>query len=274
MNKMKRNPVIEYARWVFSFLVVCIHVPLAHGGMLYMPLARCAVPFFYLVTGYFLAKSMGGEVVGEKILKSSRKWFMLWAKYTIIFLLISLFLDFFLSQFDSWTLMDTKQMLRAGVCPFIDQHGWDGRIYGISTLWFLYCGFIVLCLLYALKKYIFTIYFLIIVAVLQVLAITAVYLEWTRWLFFYSSLPFLYYGMWIGHNGKKQFPFSLSAKQLAYLSFALFCAGVVEFIFNKDVVIANIPLSLSIFLYLVKLMKSDNNFINKILPPLFYIYSH
>lgn len=40
-----RNPSIELFRYVFAFLVVFIHVPLLHGGMLLMPLARCAVPF-------------------------------------------------------------------------------------------------------------------------------------------------------------------------------------------------------------------------------------
>lgn len=52
-----KNPIIEIAWYVFEFLAYVIHVPLAHGGTLLMP-ARCAVSFVYLVTGYFLAKSM------------------------------------------------------------------------------------------------------------------------------------------------------------------------------------------------------------------------
>lgn len=85
MNKEKRNLLIDYARYVFAFLVVCIHVLLAHGGTLYMPLARCAVPFFYLVTGYFLSISL--------------------------FLLISVILDICFHQMGRWTSTDSQRML-------------------------------------------------------------------------------------------------------------------------------------------------------------------
>lgn len=34
MNKEKRNPLIDYVRYIFAFLVVCIHVPLAHSSVI------------------------------------------------------------------------------------------------------------------------------------------------------------------------------------------------------------------------------------------------
>lgn len=49
MNKEKRNPLIDYARYVFAFLVVFIHVPLAHGGGINAigPLCRTIFLFSY-----------------------------------------------------------------------------------------------------------------------------------------------------------------------------------------------------------------------------------
>lgn len=53
-----RNPIIEYARYLFAFSVVCLHVPLGYGSSVIIPFARCAVPFFYMIMGYFLAKKI------------------------------------------------------------------------------------------------------------------------------------------------------------------------------------------------------------------------
>ncbi len=43
-----RNPIIEITQYFFEFLVVVIHVPLAHGGILLMPVVRYTVPFLLI----------------------------------------------------------------------------------------------------------------------------------------------------------------------------------------------------------------------------------
>ena len=201
MNKMKRNPLIDYARYFFAFLVVCIHVPLAHGGAIIWPFARCAVPFFYLVTGYFLGKACSDDksILAFKLKKSCHKWLNLWLKYTLALLFISIILDVCLGQIESWTWNDTYTMLMSGVCAFIDQHEWKLQTYGISTLWFLYCGFLAFCIIYIMRKFVYTAWFLLIIIICQVSFVFFIYNGVTNWLFFYSTLPFLYYGMLIGH---------------------------------------------------------------------------
>lgn len=59
---------LDYARWIFAFLVVIIHIPLM-GGSYLMPIAWCAVPFFYMVTGFFLYDSNPTKI-GAKITKA------------------------------------------------------------------------------------------------------------------------------------------------------------------------------------------------------------
>lgn len=81
---------LDYARWIFAFLVVVIHVPVL-GGRYLMPIAWGAVPFFYMVTGYFLYDS-NTTVIGTKIIKALKNYFRIWLVSfslltTIVFLL-------------------------------------------------------------------------------------------------------------------------------------------------------------------------------------------
>lgn len=270
MNKERRNPLIDYARYVFAFLVVCIHVPLAHGGTLYMPLARCAVPFFYLVTGYFLSISMEEGNAEGKMRKVCVKWLKLYGKYIALFFLISVVLDVCFHQMEHWTSTDSLWMVLSGNPPFIDQHVWNGHIYGISTLWFLYCGFLALCALYLLQKYLYTKWLLGVIITLQIVSAIALHEQWTRWLLFYSSVPFLYYGMWLGKIAKENASVLHSFKQyvtFAVFSLLLFCASVLEIILFKDVFIANIPLSLSLFILLADSGCYCKHLYSNILPP-------
>lgn len=276
MNKKKRNPCIDYARYVFAFLVVCIHVPLAHGGTLYMPLARCAVPFFYLATGYFLSISMEDGNAEMKMQKVCVKWLKLYGKYIALFLLISIIMDACSQQIEHWTSTDSLWMLLSGNPPLIDQHVWNGNTYGISTLWFLYCGFLALCVLYLLQKYLYTKWLFLIIIALQVVSAIALHEQWTRWLLFYSSIPFLYYGMLLGRKAKENTGILHSSKQytiLAVFSLLLFCASVFEMILFKDVFIANIPLSLGLFILFADSGYYCKHLYNNILPRP-HIYLH
>lgn len=260
-----RNPVIEIARYVFAFLVVVIHVPLTHGGTLLMPVARCAVPFFYLVTGYFLAKSMVVDESGDKFRRSIIKWFCLWIKYAFVFFVISLVIDISFNQLGMWNVNDVYWMFLTGCSPFIDQHIWNGKIYGVTTLWFLYCGFLSLCVLYILRRFIFKRWFLLVVVLVQIIAAITVYIKLTSWLFFYSSLPFIYYGIVMGNSLKKSPGIKNKRKILIVLiaSVLLFFIGVIEYKLTKDVVVTNLPLSLGLFILLLNTDKLSVGLINR-----------
>lgn len=68
----KRNTTLDLMRWLCAFLVVVIHVPIYGKGIL-MPFTRIAVPFFYMVTGYYIYTSNEDKLKG-RLLMSSKKW--------------------------------------------------------------------------------------------------------------------------------------------------------------------------------------------------------
>ena len=49
-----RNKSLDAVKAIAACLVVCIHVSFpGQAGQLVKVLARCAVPFFFMVSGYF-----------------------------------------------------------------------------------------------------------------------------------------------------------------------------------------------------------------------------
>ena len=212
------------------------------------------MPFFYLVTGYFLGKACSDDksILAFKLKKSCHKWLNLWLKYTLALLFISIILDVCLGQIESWTWNDTYTMLMSGVCAFIDQHEWKLQTYGISTLWFLYCGFLAFCIIYIMRKFVYTAWFLLIIIICQVSFAFFIYNGVTNWLFFYSTLPFLYYGMLIGHY-YKNFRIHLRTGTLIFFCIVFFGSAVAEYYYTgKEVIFMNIPLSLSLFMLILK----------------------
>ena len=90
-----RNGWIDIARFVFAFLVVLIHVPM-RGAVYLHPLARCAVPFFFITAEYFCCCS-DNLCYGTMLQKNIRKWYALWGKYIISFCFIALLMNCFIS---------------------------------------------------------------------------------------------------------------------------------------------------------------------------------
>lgn len=62
----------DFGRFFFSICVVFIHIPFAHSSA-FMPIFRCAVPFFYMLTGYFLASDNLSEYIDKKRIKKSMR---------------------------------------------------------------------------------------------------------------------------------------------------------------------------------------------------------
>lgn len=55
---MKRENNLDVLKTICAFLVICIHVPFpGYLGAIITPLARIAVPIFFMITGYFYKKT-------------------------------------------------------------------------------------------------------------------------------------------------------------------------------------------------------------------------
>ena len=51
---MHRNHGLDLAKAICAFMVICIHAPFPNLlGEIITPLARFAVPFFFMITGYY-----------------------------------------------------------------------------------------------------------------------------------------------------------------------------------------------------------------------------
>lgn len=65
---MQRNIAIDIFRLVASFFVICIHAPFITWGL--NPIYKCAVPFFCILTGYYLnIENSSYKQLSKRILK-------------------------------------------------------------------------------------------------------------------------------------------------------------------------------------------------------------
>lgn len=63
---MNRNIGIDFFRIVAAFFVICIHAPFITWGT--NPIYKCAVPFFCLITGYYLKIDNDNTIFFKKII--------------------------------------------------------------------------------------------------------------------------------------------------------------------------------------------------------------
>ena len=135
MNKTNnRDDLVDALRFVFSFFVVVIHVPML-GGSLLAPIYRCAVPFFYVVTGYYIYNSTNFR---HRLRESSKKCLLLFFRYFFVITLFSLILHKYLHQNVSVSLNDLFYLLCGnGSIKSFDILYIDGMQLGIYVLWFL-----------------------------------------------------------------------------------------------------------------------------------------
>ncbi len=228
----ERDYGVDAGRFVFAFLVVTLHMPML-GGWYLLPVARCAVPFFYLVSGYYMFKP-DSRGFGRSILRNWRKWLKLYVAYTAIFLLVSCVLKAAVpgNSYD-WTRTDTLSMLLEGVCPFIDEvhHGAD--TYGIMTLWFLYAGTLAMLVLYAMRNSVGRLSSLLLVALVYVAAVS-VNVVWGERVvprLFTAAIPSLFLGAFIRCHYEAVQGVFLRHKQLFVSAGFLVAYG--EFVINR-----------------------------------------
>lgn len=134
---MQRNYSIDILKFICAVLVVFLHTKCAYQDMV-LPLTRCAVPCFFIISGYLLYKEAG---IGTERIRRNLKHvakITLWA--TVLF--------FFWKEFTSFKhggyMPSARQMLEWVVlndCPF-----------GFH-LWYLYAYIYVLMIVMGIDKY-------------------------------------------------------------------------------------------------------------------------
>lgn len=162
-NPTNRLIMLDYARWVFAFLVVVIHVPLVDKKFL-TPIASCAVPFFYMVTGYFLYANTPNGIF-QKTVKALKNYARIWIVAFSLLTAVVFCLKVIYSNPLNWTLQDIVDLfLIYGNCQAAELVTIHGISYGTSALWFLYGGVISLALLLGLKRWLFnkTLFFVVV----------------------------------------------------------------------------------------------------------------
>lgn len=265
-----RNPSIELFRYVFAFLVVTIHVSLAHGGMFLMPLARCGVPFFYLVSGYFLAKKMGQQGDGGGMcLRSARKWIAMWGRYIVVFAVLGVLIDWYCGDVSFPQMSDAASLALHGQCLYIDEHIINSQRLGLLTLWFLYDGALAFGVLYLMRKHLRSKWLLLLIVALQLVSAVCQHEGLRAGVgLTYASIPYIYYGVWLGRSDALET--YLSEKRhytmLLVMAGVLYLCSMVEYKLMGDVEFANIPLSVLLFLLVVS--GRTGRFIVRITPPL------
>lgn len=149
----QRNLAIDLFRIIFAFLVITIHLPMIGNGLL-RPIARCSVPFFYMVTGYYMFRPEIAEFK-KSIIVNLRKWLRLYVVYLTIFTAVSISLNVGLGGDVCFKWSDVIQLLVNGSCPSLDEICFNGEKYGILVIWFLYCGTIGMLMVFFLSKLVY-----------------------------------------------------------------------------------------------------------------------
>lgn len=126
---MKRNQSMDLLKLVSIFSVVIIHNPFSmHLGFIMDTIFRFSVPIFFMITGYFIAKSVNiTRALNHQMIKLARYYLKYEAVYIFYeFIIAILKRDF--STFNDNLLMNIKYIL---IAPTIGVHLW----YVINIIW-------------------------------------------------------------------------------------------------------------------------------------------
>lgn len=219
-----RNNTIDIFRLFFAFCVVCIHVPLLGAGKM-IPVFRCAVPFFYMVSGYFLMSNN----IELKLENNFKKWIKLWLKYFIIIGIVSILLHSFYKESIVFSRHDIIEiLLYDGNTLSMDHIVINGESTGLYTIWFLLCGAYSFLFYYFYKRYLGNRFIMLIVIFIFLFGITLILEGFHVSRFVYLSIPYIGLGMLVrkyqnkvcGHN-----------KMTKVMILALLCGTYLEFHF-------------------------------------------
>lgn len=84
MNQSERNLIFDALKFICAFLVVTIHVH-SHFREIAKPIDKCAVPLFFMISGFFLYTS---HDLGSRLLRSIKKVSKIFLGVLVLFSLI------------------------------------------------------------------------------------------------------------------------------------------------------------------------------------------
>lgn len=197
---------IEALRLVAAFAVVAIHFSLKGiiCGYIWTNL-YFAVPFFYLVSGYFL-KEYDSDELKYKVIRRMKRIFKIFICTAIIYLMINISYFVIYKGIDIYTYLEHNLSLNR-VFNFIILNVWPFHIGG--AIWFLQAmvySYLFILLLIKTKLIKYESYIVIVLLILN-----AVFGEFSRWLglplvqasVFTRALPYMLLGRVIGNNEHK-----------------------------------------------------------------------
>jgi len=211
---MKRNALMDTLRLLVSFFVVLLHAPLPGGfGEAIKPILRCAVPFYFMVSGYWLADNDMARVKA-RLNKQARRMFLLLAVSCAAFFVMNIAYSVAIERAGLaapfQTLLDYRAIASFLVFNNTDLF-WPG---GSAHLWFL-AGLLYALLLLRLgmeRVPLRRLYWLVpvlLAAAIPLAIFAARHIEAVQERdmitrnFFFTGIPCVLAGMWLRQNGRK-----------------------------------------------------------------------
>ncbi len=135
---MERNHSIDCLKALCAFFVVVIHGTI-FGKEYFEPVTRCAVPCFFIISGWFIYSADLGKM-RERLMKSIKRvgWILLWS--TVLFAVVKLGSCYLHDDFSCWR-GSIKYFLLFNPNPFY------------YHLWYLAAYLYVLIIVFLLARY-------------------------------------------------------------------------------------------------------------------------
>lgn len=267
VNKINRNISIDFGRFIAALLVVIIHVPIFKGASVLVPLARCAVPFFYIISGYYLF-SNESQKLNKRLKNNIKKWGILWLQYTLWIGGIVYIMNVVIGDYFFFHREDAIKLIRTGVCRALNVVYTNDKEYGFSVLWFLYGGTLAFLLMYILRKYLYKASFQIGIIIFHTIIIIFWNLnEHSDILpFIRSSFPFLLIGFMI-HQYETQIDKLLSRNVnkilILFLLFTLMLERF-DYLGSVEIFYSTTPLTVLLFIFLKNTNSKITNIVSKV----------
>ena len=131
-----RNHSIDTLKFVCAVLIIFLHVP-SWGWSYYLPITRCAVPCFFIISGYFLM----GENMRQRMWKGCGKMVRIIIYSTLLFVIVNLILHHFIFS----SIVPTTEKFLEFV--FFNENPWGFH------LWYLGAYLYVLLICIAIARY-------------------------------------------------------------------------------------------------------------------------
>ena len=254
-NTEGRNYALDFARFVMAFLVVVIHVTCFWGDYL-MPIARCAVPFFYIVSGYFLWKD-SEEDFRSSCMRNAKKWLKLYIVSALILSIAAVVIKICYPQpLADFSWQQVYWLCFNGVYPSLERIELFGKTLGTTVVWFLYTGMITFIIAKLLYKFIKRRYFLIwcILLIIVSIIINRIYGGVLVPRLLSASIPFVLIGSWLRCHWKS-YENKLPFIKLCISVVLLYMVGGIEMKFfdgYKEMVFSTTFLSIVLILVALK----------------------